>query len=55
MAALQEEVVLLEREIDLADLELNNLRNHTYIEGYARELGYRKEGEVIYKFMKKKD
>ena len=55
ISALQEEVVHLEREIDLADLELKNLKDNTYIEGYARELGYKKKGEVIYKFMKRKN
>jgi cell division protein FtsB len=52
--ALEEEIVNLEKEGAVLDIAIHNLRhNRIYIEGYARELGYRKEGEIIYKFIER--
>jgi cell division protein FtsB len=51
---LEEEIRSLENERALRDLDIQNFRdNRRYIEGYARELGYRKEGEIIYKFIER--
>jgi cell division protein FtsB len=51
---LQQEIRTLENQRALLDIDIQNLRdNPRYIEGYARELGYRKEGEVIYKFIER--
>lgn len=60
---LEREILLLEDEIqelrlkqDLLDIHIRNSKeNRKYIEGYARQLGYKKEGEVIFKFVEKKE
>jgi cell division protein FtsB len=51
---LQREIDDLHRESDYLDVALRNLTDNVrYIEGYARELGYRKPGETIYKFIER--
>ncbi|KPJ86241.1 MAG: hypothetical protein AMS17_13335 [Spirochaetes bacterium DG_61] len=51
---LEGEIRTLESERAMLDIVIQNLRgNKRYIEGYARELGYRKEGETIYKFIER--
>ena len=46
----------LEQKKKLIEWEIENMRsNRLYIESYARELGYRKNGEIIFRFMKKKE
>ena len=56
LADLEEEIEVLERHIERADLELLNLRsNERYLTQLARNLGYRHEGEIIFRFLRKKD
>jgi cell division protein FtsB len=58
---LENEIVELQREIDgleidngLIDVKIQSMRqNRRAIESYARELGYRREGETIYKFIER--
>jgi cell division protein FtsB len=51
---LRREILELEKENRMIEVSIESLRdNERYIEGYARELGYRKEGETIYKFIEK--
>jgi len=53
---LDTDILNLERKRDMIDLQIKNLKNNEkYIEGYAREQGYKKEGEIIFKFIKKKE
>jgi cell division protein FtsB len=54
--SLEEEVHRLKLQEELLDIHIRNLKeNRKYIEGYARELGYKKEGEVIFKFVQKNE
>jgi cell division protein FtsB len=54
LALVESEIRALEEEIALAEIRLENLRHNThFIEGYARELGYKKPGEIIYKFIRR--
>jgi len=54
--ALEAEIATLEKEKNRADQTIEFLqKNKLYIEGYARELGYKKRGEVIFKFIEKKE
>ena len=56
LARLEEEIELLEREIERADIELRNIRgNKRYLAQLARELGYKYDGELIFRFMRKKE
>jgi len=56
VSALEAEIATLEREKSMADQTIEFLqKNKRYIEGYARELGYKKRGEVIFKFIEKKE
>jgi len=49
---LRTEIQELEYASGMIDITIQNMRyNERYIEGYARELGYRKEGETIFKFI----
>jgi cell division protein FtsB len=58
---LENEIVELQREIEeleiengMIDIKIQSMReNRRAIESYARELGYRKEGESIYKFIER--
>lgn len=53
---LEEEIRRLRLQEELLDIHIKNLKeNRKYIEGYARELGYKKEGEVIFKFVEKNE
>lgn len=55
LASLEAEIIQLEREIERTNVHLRNLRsNQRYLLGYARELGYRRPDEVIFKFIKKR-
>lgn len=52
--SLQREIGELENSSGMIDIVIHNMReNERYIEGYARELGYRREGETIYKFIER--
>ena len=52
---LEAEIYELGKEKKMLKWEIKNLRsNKSYIEAFARELGYKREGEVIFKFVKKK-
>lgn len=52
--SLQREIRELENSSGMIDIVIQNMReNERYIEGYARELGYRREGETIYKFIER--
>ena len=54
LRVLEEEIYGLERTRERLDWEIKNLRsNRSYIEAYAREIGFRKRGEIIFKFVKK--
>jgi cell division protein FtsB len=56
LANLEEEIESLERVIEKTDLELHNLEsNKKYLTQLARELGYKQEGETIFRFLRKKD
>lgn len=53
LAVLDEEILGLELELRRTETHLEYLRdNERYLEGFARELGYRKPDEVIFKFVK---
>jgi len=52
--SLQREIGELENSSGMIDIVIQNMReNERYIQGYARELGYRREGETIYKFIER--
>lgn len=52
----EEEIHRLKLQEELLDIHIKNLKeNRRYIEGYARELGYKKDGEVIFKFVERKE
>lgn len=54
LRVLEEEIYGLERTRERLDWEIKNLRsNRSYIEAYAREIGFKKRGEIIFKFVKK--
>jgi cell division protein FtsB len=54
LALVEEEIRSLEEEKALTELRLANLQDNTrFIEGYARELGYKKPGEIIFKFIRR--
>ena len=58
---LESEIVELQREIHeleinsgMIDIRIQSMReNERSIQSYARELGYRREGESIYKFIER--
>jgi cell division protein FtsB len=58
---LESEIVELQREIGelefrsgMIDVKIQSMReNERSIESYAREIGYRREGETIYKFIER--
>lgn len=53
LSLLAEEIRELEEKSKMLEWEIEHLRNHkSYIESFARELGYKKEGEIIFRFMK---
>jgi cell division protein FtsB len=52
--SLQREIRELENSSGMIDIVIQNMREkERYVEGYARELGYRREGETIYKFVER--
>ncbi len=56
LQVLEEDIKELERERKLLEWEIEKIRsNRAYIESFARELGYRKKGEIIFRFMKKQE
>ena len=56
LQVLQDDIRELEQKRKLLEWEIGNIRsNRAYIESFARELGYRKKGEIIFRFMKKKE
>jgi len=51
---LESEIKELEHENTFLDIKIENLSsNKRFIQGYARELGYKNDGDLIYKFIKK--
>lgn len=51
---LEEEIRELEFQIERVDLQIKDLKNNKKnIESFARELGYKNEGEVIFRFARK--
>ena len=56
LQVLEEDIKNLEQERKLLEWEIEKIRsNRVYIESFARELGYRKNGEIIFRFMKKQE
>jgi len=56
LQVLEEDLKELEQNRKLLEWEIENIRsNRAYIESFARELGYRKNGEIIFRFMKKQE
>ena len=56
IARLENEIDMLEHEIARTDLAISNLKhNRRHLTQLARELGYMRQGETIYRFMSKKD
>jgi cell division protein FtsB len=54
IVTLQREINDLQEESDFLDVVLHHFTDNTrYLEGYARELGYRRESETIYKFIER--
>jgi cell division protein FtsB len=52
LAVIEEEIQVLERELERTEVHLRYLRdNERYRAGFAREMGYRKPDEVIFKFV----
>lgn len=50
---LEEEIQQLEQENERLEWEVKSLRNNPeYIEGLAREMGYKKRGEIIFRFIR---
>jgi len=55
IAALRDEISDLKEREQRIDWETQSLKNNKkYLEGFARELGFKKEGEIIFKYVKKK-
>jgi cell division protein FtsB len=53
---LQAEIQELQNEKKIVERAIVNMKdNPRYIEGFARELGYRREGEIIFKFIEKSE
>jgi cell division protein FtsB len=56
LQVLENDIKELEQKRKLVEWEIEKLKsNRAYIESSARELGYRKNGELIFRFMKKKE
>jgi cell division protein FtsB len=54
LSLLEEDIRVLEHEIERIDLEIKNIKsNKKYITGLARELGYKQDGEIIFRFLPK--
>jgi cell division protein FtsB len=55
LALLEEDIDTLEHEIEKIDLEIKSFKdNRKLIEGLAREYGYKREGELIFRFLPKR-
>ena len=55
ISSLEMEIRELEKEKDRVMWELEiSKHNLKYIEGFARELGYKNEGEILFRFIKKR-
>jgi cell division protein FtsB len=53
---LQAEIRELRNEKKTVERAIVNMKDNTrYIEGFARELGYKREGEFIFKFIEKSE
>jgi cell division protein FtsB len=53
LQVLEEEIRLLKTEKQRLSWEIESLKtNRVYVEAYARELGFKKRGEVIFKFIR---
>jgi cell division protein FtsB len=51
---LEEEIGQLRTEKERLSWEIENLKsNRAYVEAYAQELGFKKSGEIIFKFMRR--
>jgi cell division protein FtsB len=56
LRALEHEIQELEKEKEMLEWEMKNLNeNRRYIESVARELGFKKKDEIIFKFIKKNE
>ncbi len=54
LQVIEEEISLLKTEKERLSWEIESLKNdREYAEAYARELGFKKRGEVIFKFIKR--
>ena len=54
LSFIEEDISVLEHEIERIALEIKNIKsNKKYITGLARELGYKQEGEIIFRFLPK--
>jgi cell division protein FtsB len=56
LRALEHEIQELEKEKEMLEWEMKNLNeNRRYVESVARELGFKKKDEIIFKFIKKNE
>jgi cell division protein FtsB len=56
LRALEHEIQELEKEREVLEWEIRNLKeSRRSIESVARELGFKKRGEIIYKFVKREE
>ena len=56
LQVLEQDIKDLEQKRKLLEWETEKIRsNRAYIESFARELGYRKNGEIIFRFTRKQE
>jgi cell division protein FtsB len=56
LRVLEAEIEQLKKEKETLSWEIKNLKsNKFYIESVARDLGYKQEGEIIFKFVEKEN
>jgi cell division protein FtsB len=56
LRVLEAEIEQLKKEKETLSWEIKNLKsNKSYIESVARDLGYKQEGEIIFKFVEKEN
>ena len=56
LRVLEAEIEQLNKEKETLSWEIKNLKsNKSYIESVARDLGYKQEGEIIFKFVEKEN
>jgi cell division protein FtsB len=54
LSLLEEDINSLEHEIERIDLDIKNLKsNRKYVISLARELGYKQDGEIIFRFLQR--